>query len=130
MSLQQQVRKVEVTGTSWVFSAEAQFNPATMTDKDILSHAVYCAVTQDLTKHLFETQKVLYESLQGGLSVELSELTLEHFDLAGRFDRAVCNLHLANRGPARFLLETRFFLEASLVTLATQEGLLYFDELN
>jgi hypothetical protein len=79
MNLQQQGKKVGVTGTPWVFSAEAQFNPATMTDKDILSHAVYCAVTKDLTKHLFETQKVLYESLQGGLSIQLSELTLEHW---------------------------------------------------
>jgi hypothetical protein len=64
------------------------------------------------------------------LSVELTEVMLEHFDLEGRFDSVVCKLHLANRGPARFLLETRFFLGDTLVTFASQDGLLYFEELN
>lgn len=61
--------------------------------------------------------------------MQFYESSLEHFDLEGRFDRAVCKLTLPNRGPARFLLETEFLRGASLVTLLKQEGLLYFEEL-
>jgi hypothetical protein len=114
----------------WVFSVETRIHPKSVSDKEILNCAIYQRVSRDLTKQLFETKKLLRDSLQGGLSVQLDDMKLEHVDLEVRFDRAVCSLTLAHRGPARFVLETQFFLKYSLVTTATQAGLLYFEELN
>jgi hypothetical protein len=130
MNLGQSVNTSRLTSAPWVFTLETILDPRSMSDKDILNHSAYCAAIKDLTKKLFKTQKMLHDSLQGGLSVQWCEMTLEHFDLGGRFDHAICKLSLTNRGPTRFLLETRFFLTQSLVTIATQEGILYFDELN
>jgi hypothetical protein len=114
----------------WVFTLEHTFNPKVISDKDILTHDIYQTISKRLGKQLFEMQSLLRESLQGGLSVQWFEMGLEHFDLEGRFDSAVCKLTLSNRGPSRFLLETHFFLDSTLVTLTRQEGILYFEELN
>jgi hypothetical protein len=114
----------------WIFSVEVKVDPKSASDKDILSCGVYKKVAYLLIKQLFETQKLLRDALQGGLSLHLYELDFEHFNLEGRFDRAICKITLPNRGPARFLLETHFFLGDALVTLAKQEGMLYFEELN
>jgi hypothetical protein len=114
----------------WVFVAEIEVDAKSTSDKNILNCLVYKNVSRGLAKQLFETQKPLCDSLQGGLSVQFYESTLEHFNLEGRFDRAICKITLPNRGPARFLLETHFFLGDALVTLAKQEGMLYFEELN
>jgi hypothetical protein len=114
----------------WVFSTSITIDPKEMNDKDIVSCAIYQYFTELLAKQLFKTEKMLRDSLRGGLSVKLEELTLEHFDLEGRFDKVLCKLTLTNRGPARFVLETTFFFNNTLVTVATREGILYFEELN
>jgi hypothetical protein len=116
--------------TPWTFKAILTLEPNKIADKDIVSCAIYKSITEILTKQLFESERMLKNSLRGGLSVRFEELRLDHFDLEGRFDRAVCTLTLTHRGPARFLLETHFSLDGSLVTTATREGLLYFEELN
>jgi hypothetical protein len=113
-----------------VFMLEQAFNPKIISDKDILTQDIYLGISKQLSKQLFELETLLRESLQGGLSLQWFEMKLEHFDLEGRFDRAVCKLTLPNRGPSRFMLETHFFLDDVLVTSAKQEGILYFEELN
>lgn len=130
MNVQNLSDKVESTKAPWVFTLEQTFNPKIISDKDILTQCIYQTISQHLSRQLFETQSILREGLQGGLSLQWCDMELEHFDLEGRFDRAVCKLTLSNRGPSRFLLETHFFLENALVTLAKQEGILSFDELN
>jgi hypothetical protein len=129
MNLESQTNAV-ANSAPWVFSLETRIDPKSTSDKDILNCVVYKSISSHLTEQLFKTHKLLRDSLQGGLSVQLYEMRLEHFELGGRFDRAVCKLILTNRGPARFLLETHFFLKKTLVTTATGEGILYFDELN
>jgi hypothetical protein len=130
MNLEQHTNSEAHDTAPWVFSLETRIDPRSVSDKDILNCVVYRNVSSVLTKQLFEVQKLLRDSLQGGLSVQLYDVTLEHFDLEGRFDRAVCRLTLFNRGPSRFLLETHFLLEGALVTVARQEGILHFEELN
>jgi hypothetical protein len=130
MNVEQNSSTVQHNVAPWVFSAAVTFEPKTVDDKDILSCTIYKSIAEQLAQQLFNTEKMLRDSLRGGLSVQFEELKLEHFDLGGRFDRVICTLTLTNRGPARFLLETRFFLSQSLVTTATQESILYFDELN
>ncbi len=130
MKLEQWTTSAPRTAAPWVFKVEMRIDPKSETDKEILNCGIYQTVSRELAKRLFETQKLLLDSLQGGLSVQLDDMTLEHFDLEGHFDKAVCTLTLANRGPARFALETQFFFHHSLVTTATQEGVLYFEELN
>jgi hypothetical protein len=130
MNLEPNTSSVQHHAAPWVFSASVNVDPKGICDKAILSCAIYRYFTENLTKQLFKSEKMLRDSLRGGLSVKLEELRLEHFDLEGRFDKAMCTLTLSNRGPARFLLETNFFLGDSLVTAATREGILYFEELN
>jgi hypothetical protein len=114
----------------WTFKAVLTLEPGTIADKAILNCAIYKSVTETLTKQVFESEKILKNSLRGGLSVRFEELRLEHYDLEGRFDKAICTLTLTHRGPSRFLLETHFSFGDSLVTTATREGILYFEELN
>jgi hypothetical protein len=130
MNLEPNTRSAQPSATPWVFSVSVNVDPKGICDKAIVSCAIYHYFTELLTKQLFKTEKMLRDSLRGGLSVKLEEPRLEHFDLEGRFDKAVCKLTLTNRGPARFLLETTFYLNDSLVTTATREGILYFEELN
>lgn len=130
MNVQHLYGEVETTKAPWVFTLEQTFNPRVISDKDILTQGIYQTISKRLSKQLFETQTILREGLQGGLSLQWCDMRLEHFNLEGRFDRAVCKLTLSNRGPSRFLLETHFLLEDVLVTLARQEGILSFDELN
>ncbi len=130
MSLKQLTNSSQRNVAPWVFSAATTLEPKALADKDILNCAIYKNITEQLTKHLFGTEKMLRDSLRSGLSVAFEELKLEHFDLDGHFDKAVCTLTLSNRGPTRFWLEIHFFLGESLVTLGGQEGILYFDELN
>jgi hypothetical protein len=124
------VNAPSATDAPWTFKAVATFGSEKVADKDILSCAVYKRVTETLTKKLFESEQILKNALRGGLSVRFEEMSLEHFDLEGKFDKAVCTLTLSNRGPARFSLETQFFLNHSVITVATREGILYFEELN
>jgi hypothetical protein len=130
MDAQQLYGKVQGTKAPWIFTLEQTFNSTIFSDKEILTQDIYRTISKHLSKQLFETQALLRESLQGGLSLQWCKVQLEHFDLEGRFDCAVGKLTLFNRGPSRFLLETHFFLENALVTLAKQEGILYFEELN
>ncbi len=130
MNLEQNTNTPQQNSSPWIFSATLTLEPKSLDDKDILSCAIYTSISESLTQQLFKSEKMLRDALRGGLSLQLEELRLEHFDLGGRFDKAVCTLTLTNRGPTRFSLETRFFLNQSLVTTATQEGILYFEELN
>jgi hypothetical protein len=130
MNVEQNSSTSQRSSSPWVFSTTMMFEPTSLDDKDILSCVIYKSIAENLTQQLFKSEKMLRDALRGGLSLQLEDLTLEHFDLGGRFDKAVCTLVLANRGETRFLLETRFSLNQSLVTTATQEGILYFEELN
>jgi hypothetical protein len=116
--------------TPWIFRASVSINPKDINDKDIMDCTVYQYMSERLTRQLFESEKILKNSLRGGLSVRFEDLKLEHYDLEGRFDKAICTLTLTHRGPSRFLLETHFSFGDSLVTTATREGILYFEELN
>jgi hypothetical protein len=130
MNLEPHPNPPERKTAPWVFSTFASVDPKEVNDKAIVSCAVYQYFTELLAKQLFKTEKILRDSLRGGLSVNFEDLKLEHYDLEGRFDKAVCTLTLTHRGPSRFLLETTFFLGDSLITAATREGVLYFEELN
>jgi hypothetical protein len=101
--------KLKSIKAPWLFTLEQAFNPKIISDKDILTQDIYLGISKQLSKQLFELETLLRESLQGGLSLQWFEMKLEHFDLEGRFDRAVCKLTLPNRGPSRFMLETHFF---------------------
>lgn len=130
MNLEQNLNPSQRSAAPWIFSTTIRVDPKDINDKDIVSCAIYQYFTDHLTKQLLKTEKMLRDSLRGGLSVRFEELRLEHFDLEGRFDKVVCKLTLTNRGPARFLLETNFLRNNALVTTATREGVLYFEELN
>jgi hypothetical protein len=129
MNLQQASQETATYNAPWLFSLEQTFQASSVTDKDILTQCIYQSVSKTLAQRLFEKEGVLKKSLQNGLSLRWLEATLEHYDLEGRFDRAVCQLHLTSRGPTRFSLETQFLRSTVLVTVLKQEGLLYFEEL-
>jgi hypothetical protein len=129
MNLQHLSGKSTTYNAPWLFTITQTFHASAVTDKDILTHYIYQSISKMLAAQLFEKETLLKKSLQNGLSLRWLDSTLEHYDLEGRFDRAVCNLHLTNRGPSRFLLETQFLCDTSLVTVLKQEGLLYFEEL-
>ncbi|MGL4611943.1 MAG: hypothetical protein ACRCYY_20075 [Trueperaceae bacterium] len=113
----------------WTFSATLTVNQRDVNDKDIISCRVYGEVAECLVGELFKREKLLRDSLRGGLSLQLEPPSLEHYDLEGRFDQAVCNLNLVHRGPGRFSLEAQFLRDATLVTLLRQDGILFFEGL-
>jgi hypothetical protein len=113
----------------WLFTIEQSFHASAVSDKDILTQCIYQTISKTLVQQLFEKETMLRKSVQNGLSLRWLDVALEHYDLEGRFDRAVCQLHLSSRGPTRFSLETQFLRGTVLVTVLKQEGILYFEEL-
>ena len=90
---------------------------AALSDKDILSGSSYRRFASDLGQWLGE-------EYAGHMRVVLSPIGLEYFSLEGRFDRMECKLFPSERLPTCFELETSFYLDAMLVTKATQSGIL------
>jgi hypothetical protein len=129
MNLQESNKETNIFHTPWLFTVKQTFHTSAVSDKDILTQCIYQTVSKTLAQQLFEKEDVLRKSLQNGLSLHWLDVALEHYDLEGRFDHAICQLHLTSRGPTRFSLETQFLRGTVLVTILKQEGILYFEEL-
>jgi hypothetical protein len=84
---------------------------------------------QRLAHRLFEDIPELHAALEGGMIPILEELRLESFAPLTHCDQAVCQVWRDNLGPSRLLVQSAFYVNGQLVTLATQDGVLAFEEL-
>jgi hypothetical protein len=84
---------------------------------------------QRLAHRLFEEIPDLQCAIGGGMIPMLEEVRLEHFVSLTPCDFAVSQVWRNNLGPSRLLVQSAFYAKGQLVTLATQDGVLAFEEL-
>ena len=92
--------------------------------REVLSADLSRSLVTGVIKDLIETR--LREDLFGGLVPVFGELTLEHFDIDGRFDRFEATFKRQHLGAANFLALVRFYRGTCLVSHATLSGALVF----
>ena len=96
--------------------------------REVLSADLSRPLVTGIVKHLIETR--LHADLFGGLVPVFGELTFEHFDIDGCFDRFEATLKRQHLGAAHFRALVRFYRGATLVSHAALGGALVFAELN
>ena len=96
--------------------------------REVLSADLSRSLVTGIAKNLIETR--LRADLFGGLVPIFGELTLEHFDFDGRFDRFEATLKRQHLGASTFLTWICFYRGVRLVSQAILGGVLVFTELD
>lgn len=80
------------------------------------------ALSDDLIRRLFDEQFALRELVESGLDLALDPQRMRRFDPEGRFDHAVCLLHLDRLGETPWRQRTQLYRHGRLVTLVERTG--------
>ena len=91
---------------------------------EVLSTDLSRPLVTAAVKRLIETH--LQADLFGGLVPVFGELTLEHFDPDGRFDRFEATFGRRHVGAATFFAVVRFYRDTHLVSYAVLDGAFVF----
>ena len=96
--------------------------------QEVLSTDRSRSLVTGIAKNFIETR--LQADLFGGLIPVFGELTLEHFDFDGRFDRFEATFKRQHLGASTFLVRIHFYRGTHPVSCAVLGGALVFAELD